>query len=209
MEELENSSAQLWRFVLGRAVHEFNNRVGGILSVSETHLARRIDDGELRESLELIREGAQAASDFVVTMADLLAADESTPELIRLSDLRVYLRTKLMLFLPRHIEVVLPPSPADALVRVNAKLLLFNLLAILQKELEREQPASFCFELTLKVAASTGSLIYRSTSRAAPRLAEFCKNLFSRMNLGSTTLEVRESPTEFKVAIGFAIVKAR
>src|SRR6202050_2441991 len=99
MEELEDSSSPVWRFVRERAVHEFNNRVGGILSVSEAHLTRRIENRELRESLVLIRDGAQAASEFVVTMVDLLAADETAPEMTRLSDLRAYLRPKPAFFL--------------------------------------------------------------------------------------------------------------
>jgi len=98
MEELLDSDTQVWRFVLERAVHEFNNRVGGILSVSDAHLARRIENRELRQSLELIRDGAKAASDFVVTMADLLAAEETDPEPTRLSDLQTYLRTRLAFF---------------------------------------------------------------------------------------------------------------
>src|SRR5260370_14188579 len=102
MEELADSDARLWRFVLERAVRELNNRVGGILSISETHLSRRIENRELRESLELIRDGAKAGSDFVMAMADLLAAEESGPELTRLTAFQTYLRTNMRLFLPGH-----------------------------------------------------------------------------------------------------------
>src|ERR1700756_2477004 len=98
MEELQDSGSPVWRFVLERAVHEFNNRVGGILSVSEAHLSRRIDNRELRESLHLIRDGARAASEFVVTIADLLTAEEGDPEMTRLRNLRANLVPKLRLF---------------------------------------------------------------------------------------------------------------
>src|ERR1700739_3002045 len=100
MEDLQNNGSLVWRCVLERTVHEFNNRVGGILSVSEAHLSRRIDNRELRESLHLIRDGAQAASEFVLTIADLLTAEDGEPEMMRLSDLRGHLLPKLRLFLP-------------------------------------------------------------------------------------------------------------
>ena len=135
--------------------------------MSDAHLNRRIDNRELRESLLLIRDGAQAASEFVVTMVDLLAADETGPEMTRLSDLRAYLLPKLQLFLPRHITINTPVSSHDVVIRVNAKQVLFNLLALLQKGLSGEPPASFLLELSLKVEGPIGWLIYHSTGGRA------------------------------------------
>jgi len=209
MEELADSDARLWRFVLGRAVHELNNRVGGILSISDTHLSRRIENRELQESLELIRDGAKAASDFVMAMADLLAAEESGPELIRLSDLQTYLRTKLRLFFPSHLPLIASSHAKDMVVRVNDKLLLFNLLAFLQKELEEDQPASISVELALKVEASAGWLIYRASNRTGPAQTEFCRALFSKMRPSPIGLDIEETPSEFKVGIGFPAAKMR
>ena len=209
MEELLDSDAQLWRFVLERAVHEFNNRVGGILSVSDAHLARRIENRELRQSLELIRDGAKAASDFVVTMADLLAAEETDPEPTRLSDLQTYIRTKLAFFLPRHLEISAIPCAQELVIRVNDKLLLFNLLALLQKELEGQPSASFSLELALKVEASAGWLNYRSANRTGPALTEYCRTLFSRMRPSLAGLDIEETTSEFKVGIGFPAAKVR
>jgi hypothetical protein len=204
MEELEDSGSPVWRFVLERAVHEFNNRVGGILSVSDAHLNRRIDNRELRESLLLIRDGAQAASEFVVTMVDLLAADETGPEMTRLSDLRAYLLPKLQLFLPRHITINTPVSSHDVVIRVNAKQVLFNLLALLQNELSGEPPASFLLELSLKVEGPIGWLIYHSTGgRAGSGQAEFSKAVFSKMKPSLSGLDIREKPSELEVAMGF------
>jgi hypothetical protein len=204
MEELEDSGSPVWRFVLERAVHEFNNRVGGILSVSDAHLNRRIDNRELRESLLLIRDGAQAASEFVVTMVDLLAADETGPEMTRLSDLRAYLLPKLQLFLPRHITINTPVSSHDVVIRVNAKQVLFNLLALLQKGLSGEPPASFLLELSLKVEGPIGWLIYHSTGgRAVSGQAEFSKAVFSKMKPSLSGLDIREKPSELEVAMGF------
>ena len=182
MEELQDSGSPVWRFVLERAVHEFNNRVGGILSVSEAHLSRRIDNRELRESLHLIRDGAQAASEFVVTIADLLTAEEGAPEMTRLSDLRAHLLPKLRLFLPSRIQINAPPCADDAEVRANANQLLFNLLALIQHELSGEPPASFSLELPLKVEGSIGWLIYHSTGgHEGAEQAEFCETVFSKM----------------------------
>jgi hypothetical protein len=204
MEELEDSGSPVWRFVLERAVHEFNNRVGGILSVSEAHLTRRIDNRELRESLLLIRDGAQAASEFVVTMVDLLAADETGPEMTRLSDLRAYLVPKLQLFLPRHITINTPAGSGDVIIRVNAKQVLFNLLALLQNERCGEPPASFSLELALKVDGPIGWLIYRSTGgRGGSGQGEFCNAVFSKMKPSLSDLDIREKPSELEVAIGF------
>jgi hypothetical protein len=204
MEELEDNDAPVWRFVLERAVHEFNNRVGGILSVSEAHLARRIDNRELRESLLLIRDGAKAASEFVVTMADLLAAEETGPEVTRLSDLREYLLSKIRLFLPRHIKINTPDYSDDAVVRVNAKRLLFNLLALLQYALSEEPPAAFLLELALKTEGRVGWLIYHSTGcGAGTDQAEFCKTVFVKMRPSLSGFQIREKPCEFEVAIGF------
>jgi hypothetical protein len=205
MEELEDSSSPVWRFVLERAVHEFNNRVGGILSVSDAHLSRRIENRELRESLWLIRDGAQAASEFVVTMADLLTADETAPEMTRLSDLREYLVAKLQLFLPRHIQIKRPAGPSDAVIRVNAKQLLFCLLALLQKELSGKQPASFLLELSIKVEGSIGWLVYRSAGRTGGVQAEFCKTVFSKMRTSLSRLDIQGKPSEFEVALGFPL----
>jgi hypothetical protein len=209
MEESVDSDARLWRFVLGRAVHEFNNRVGGILSVSEAHLSRRIENRELRESVELIRDGARAASDLVMAMADLLAAEENDPGLTRLSDLQTYLRTKLAMFLPRHVQLIASPCAKDMVVRVNDKLLLFNLLALLQNELDGEQRASISVELTLKVEASTGWLIYRSSNRTGPAQTEFCRALFAKLKPSPSGLEIEETDSEFKVSIGFPAAKLR
>ena len=209
IEGLADSDARLWRFVLGRAVHEFNNRVGGILSISDTHLSRRIENRELRESLELIRDGAKAASDFVMAMADLLAAEESGPELIRLSDLQTYLRTKLRLFLPSHLQLIASAPAKDMVVRVNDKLLLFNLLTLLQKEQEGDQPASISVELALKVEASAGWLIYRASNRTGPVQSEFCRALFSKMRPSPIGLDIEETASEFKVGIGFPAAKMR
>jgi hypothetical protein len=210
MEELEDDSGSpVWRFVLERAVHEFNNRVGGILSVSEAHLTRRIDNRELRESLVLIRDGAQAASEFVVTMVDLLAADETAPEMTRLSDLRAYLLPKLGLFLPRHITIKTPAGSGDVVIRVNAKQVLFNLLALLQNELSGEPPASFSLELALKVEGAIGWLTYRSTGgRGGSGQAEFCKAVFSKMKPSLSGLDIREKPSELEVAMGFPAAAA-
>jgi hypothetical protein len=203
MEELEDNDAPVWRFVLERAIHEFNNRVGGILSVSEAHLARRIDNRELKESLLLIRDGAKAASEFVVTLADLLAAEDTGPEMTRLSDLREYLLAKIRLFLPRHIKINTPDYADDTVVRVNAKRLLFNLLALLQHELS-EEPASFLLELALKAEGRIGWLIYHSTGRVVGSdQAEFCKTVFVKMRPSLSGLQIREEPCEFEVAIGF------
>jgi hypothetical protein len=203
MEELEDSGSPVWRFVLERAVHEFNNRVGGILSVSDAHLTRRIENRELRESLWLIRDGAKAASDFVVTMADLLTADEAGPEMTRLSELREYLAAKLRLFLPRHIQINTPAGSSDAEVRVNAKQLLFCLLALLQKELSGEQPPAFLLELSIKVERSTAWLVYRSTGHTGGVQAEFCKTVFTKIRPSLRRLEIQENPSEFEVAMGF------
>jgi len=209
MEESQNSGSPVWRFVLERAVHEFNNRVGGILSVSDVHLARRIENRQLRESLQLIRDGAQAASEFAVTMADLLTAEESPPEVMGLGDLRAYLFSKLRLFLPRHIRISTPACSGDAVISVNAKQLLFNLLAVLQSELSGEPPVSFLLELALKVEGSIGWLIYHSTGGGAGAAqAEFCKTVFSKMRPSLIGLDIQEKPSQLEVAVGFPVVKA-
>jgi len=209
MEELQDSGSPVWRFVLERAVHEFNNRVGGILSVSEAHLSRRIDNRELRESLHLIRDGAQAASEFVVTIADLLIAWEGEPEMTRLSGLRGHLLPKLRLFLPSRIQINAPPCSGDAVIRVNANQLLFNLLALLEHELSGEPPASFLFELALKVEGSVGWLIYHSTGgNAGAGQAEFCETVFSRMRPSLSGLDIQDKPSELEVAVGFPIVSS-
>ena len=208
MEELKDNGSPVWRFVLERAVHEFNNRVGGILSVSDAHLSRRIENRELRESLHLIRDGAQAASEFVVTMADLLTAEEGPPEMMRLSDLRAYLLLKLRLFLPRHIQINTPPCSSDAVIRVNAKQLLFNLLALLQSELSGEPPASFVLELAIKGEGSVGWFVYRLTGgRVGAAPAEFYKSVFSKMRPLLRGLDIQEKPSELEVAVGFPVVK--
>ena len=209
MEEIKDSGSPVWRFVLERAVHEFNNRVGGILSVSDAHLSRRIENRELRESLNLIRDGAQAASEFVVTMTDLLTAEDSGPEIMPLSDLRTYLLPKLRLFLPSRIRINAPAYPGDAVIRVNAKQLLFNLLALLQSELSGEPPASFVLELALKVERSIGWFIYRSTGgRMGTEHSEFCKNIFSKMRPSLSGLDIQEKSAELEVAVGLPVVKA-
>jgi hypothetical protein len=208
MEDSQDNGSPVWRFVLERAVHEFNNRVGGILSVSEAHLSRRIENRELRESLNLIRDGAQAASEFVVTMVDLLTAEEGTPEMTRLSDLRTQLLPKLRLFLPSRIQISAPPCSGDAVIRVNANQLLFNLLALIQHELAGEPPASFSLELPLKVEGSIGWLIYHSTGgRPGPVAAAFCKTVFSRMRPSLRRLDIQEKLSELEVAVGFPVVK--
>jgi hypothetical protein len=208
MEELQDSGSPVWRFVLERAVHEFNNRVGGILSVSEAHLSRRIDNRELRESLYLIRDGAQAASEFVGTMVDLLTAEEGGPEMTRLSDLRTQLLPKLRLFLPSRIQINAPPCSGDAVIRVNANQLLFNLLALMQLELAGEPPASFSLELPLKVEGSIGWLIYHSAGgRPGAVQAEFCKAVFSKMRPSLRRLDIQEKASELEVAVGFPVVK--
>lgn len=204
-----DSDARLWRFVLGRAVHEFNNRVGGILSISEAHLSRRIDNRELRESVGLIRDGAQAASEFVMAMADLLAAEESESAPARLSDLQTYLQTKLALFLPRQVKVIALPNPTDMIVRVNDKLLLFNFLVLIQRELEGDQAASISVELALKVEASRGWLIYHASNRTGPPQTDLCRALFSRMKPALAGLDIEETPAEFRVSIGFSAAKVR
>jgi hypothetical protein len=203
MEESEDSGSPVWRFVLERAVHEFNNRVGGILSVSDAHLSRRIENRELRESLQLIRDGARSASEFVVTMVDLLTADETAPEMTRLTDLREYLSVKLQLFLPRHIQINRPAVSCDAVIRVNARHLLFCLLALLQKELSGDQPVSFLLELSIKVEGSTAWLVYRSTGHRGGVQGEFCKTVFARIRPSLRRLEIQEKPSEFEVAMGF------
>jgi hypothetical protein len=209
MEELQDSGSPVWRFVLERAVHEFNNRVGGILSVSEAHLSRRIDNRELRESLHLIRDGARAASDFVVTIADLLTAEEGETEMTGLSDLRANLLPKLRLFLPSRIQIKAPPCSADAVVRVNANQLLFNLLALLERELTGEPPASFLLELALKVDDSSGWLIYHSTGGQVGAVqTEFCERVFSRMRPSLSGLDIQEKLTELEVGVGFPVVSA-
>jgi hypothetical protein len=208
MEDLQDSGSPVWRFVLERAVHEFNNRVGGILSVSEAHLSRRIENRELRESLNLIRDGAQAASEFVVTMVDLLTAEEGAPEMTRLSDLRIHLLPKLRLFLPSRIQINAPACSGDAVIRVNANQLLFNLLALMQHELAGEPPASFSLELRLKVEGSIGWLIYQATGgHAGPVQAEFCKTVFSRMRPSLRRLDIQEKSSELEVAVGFPVVR--
>jgi hypothetical protein len=209
MEESQESGSPVWRFVLERAVHEFNNRVGGILSVSEAHLSRRIDNRELRESLHLIKEGAQAASEFVVTIADLLTAEEGDPEMTRLSDLRANLLPKLRLFLLSRIQIKAPPCSADAVIRVNANQLLFNLLALLEHELSGEPPASFLLELALKVEGPSGWLIYHSTGgHAGAGQTEFCETVFSRMRRSLSGLDIQEKPSELEVAVGFPVVSS-
>jgi hypothetical protein len=210
MEESQDNDSPVWRFVLERAVHEFNNRVGGILSVSEAHLSRRIENRELRESLNLIRDGAQAASEFVVTMVDLLTAEEGGPEMTRLSDLRTQLLPKLRLFLPSRIHINNPPCSGDAVIRVNANQLLFNLLALIQHELAEEPPASFSLELVLKVESSIGWLIYHSTGgRPGAVPAEFCKTVFATMRSSLRRLDIQEKSSELEVAVGFPVVKPR
>jgi hypothetical protein len=209
MEESQDNRALVWRFVLERAVHEFNNRVGGILSVSDAHLSRRIENRELRESLQLIRDGAQAASEFVVTMSDLLTAEETGLEMMCLSDLRAYLLSKLRLFLPRHIQINTPACSHDAVIMVNAKQLLFNLLALLQNDLSGEPPASFLLELALKVEGSVGWLIYHSKGGSAGvAQAEFCETIFSKMKPSLSGLNIEEKPSQLEVAVGFPGVKA-
>jgi hypothetical protein len=208
MEESQDNGSPVWRFVLERAVHEFNNRVGGILSVSEAHLSRRIENRELRESLNLIRDGAQAASEFVVTMVDLLTAEEGGPEMARLSDLRAQLLPKLRLFLPSRIHINDPPCSGDTVIRVNANQLLFNLLALIQHELAEEPPASFSLELVLKVESSIGWLIYHTTGgRPGAVPAEFCKTVFATMRSSLRRLDIQEKSSELEVAVGLPVVK--
>jgi len=210
MEELQDNGSPVWRFVLERAVHEFNNRVGGILSVSEAHLSRRIDNRELRESLHLIKDGAQAASEFVVTIADLLTAEEGAAEMTRLTDLRAHLLPKLRLFLPSRIQINAPPCSDGVVVRANANQLLFNLLALIQHELSGEPPASFSLELPLKAEGSIGWLIYHSTGgHAGAEQAEFCETVFAKMMPSLSGLDIRKKPSELEVAVGFPIVKAK
>ena len=209
MEVSTKSDAQLWRFVLGRTVHEFNNRIGGILSVSETHLAHPIDDVEIRQSLELIRDGAQAASDLVVAINDLLAAEETAADLIRLSDLRDYLRTKLTLFLPRHIQLAAPPAASDGIVKSNAKLLFFKFLSLVEKQLVERPPASLALELATKVEGSTGWLVYHVTGQTGPRYAQYCRTVFSELKPALAHFNVQEKTSEFQVALGFTLAKAR
>jgi hypothetical protein len=207
MEESQESGSPVWRFVLERAVHEFNNRVGGILSVSEAHLSRRIDNREVRESLHLIKDGAQAASEFVVAITDLLTAEEGAPEMTRLTDLRARLLPKLRLFLPSRIQIKAPPCADDAVIRANANQLLFNLLALIQHELWGEPPASFSLELPLRTEGSIGWLIYHSTGgRLGGEQTQFCATVFSKMRPSLSGLDIREKPSELEVAVGFPVV---
>jgi hypothetical protein len=86
---------------------------------------------------------------------------------------------------------------------------LFNLLALLQKELEGDQPASISVELALKAEASAGWLIYRASNRTGPVQTEFCRALFSKMRPSPIGLDIEETPSEFKVGIGFPAAKMR
>ncbi|MBV9273106.1 MAG: hypothetical protein JO333_04370 [Verrucomicrobia bacterium] len=92
--------AHLWRFVAERAIHDLNNQLGGILSITQAHLARPIEDSELRDSLELINGGARAGRDLLLAMAEVLAAGGGAPDVISLENLLAYLHGNLKLFYP-------------------------------------------------------------------------------------------------------------
>ena len=211
MEEtsiVDSAESRLWRFVLGRAVHDLNNCVGGILSVTETHLARQIDDPELRESLELVGQSGRAGWDLIVAVTDLLTAEDGAAELTRLSDLLAYLARGLKLFLPRGIEVATPSFEGDTTVRVNAKLLLVKLLALIQSDSgNNHRSAASQRELALTLEPSVAWLIYRSTNRSGPELTSLSRALFSQIQPALKGLKQHEQKTEFEMALGLVIVK--
>jgi hypothetical protein len=194
--------ARLWRFMLERAVHDLNNQLGGILSITEAHLARAIEEPELRDSLELINGGARAGRDLLLAVTEALVADSGGAELTSLGDLLAYLHDNLKLFLPRRTELIARPAGAEGLVKVNAKALFARLLILIESELSNPNQRTWKGELALKSRSKTGWLIFRSQNRSSAAPSALCNRLFSSMRPPLAGYRFKEEPTEFEVALG-------
>ena len=199
--------AHLWRFVAERAIHDLNNQLGGILSITQAHLARPIEDSELRDSLELINGGARAGRDLLLAMAEVLAAGGGAPDVISLENLLAYLHGNLKLFLPRCTELIAHSGDADAAVKVNPKALLVRVLILVESELSNLDQPTWKGELTLKARSKTGWLILRFQNRSRVAPSALCKRLFSSMRPPLSGYRFIETATEFEVALGFETVK--
>jgi len=198
--------ARLWRFVLERAVHDLNNNVGGVLSLVEAHLSRKIDDPELRQSLELIGESVCEGRDLLAGITDLLAAVDSSSEPMPLRELLAYTHDRLRLFLPRRLALSVRPSEGDAVVKVDAKGLLIRLLLLMENDLANDERTSWAGELMFKVESTVGWLIYRSTNRTGAGQSALCQDLFSSLHPPLARFSCREQSGEFEVAMGFEVV---
>jgi hypothetical protein len=194
--------ARLWRFMLERAVHDLNNQLGGILSITEAHLARAIEDPEVRDSLELINGGARAGRDLLLAVTEALAADSGDPEVTSLRNLLAYLHDNLKLFLPRRTELVARPARSEGLVKVNAKALFARLLILVESELSNPNQPAWKGELALKFRSKTGWLIFRSQNRGGAAPSALCNRLFSSLRPPLAGYRFKEEATEFEVALG-------
>jgi hypothetical protein len=92
-------------FILRRVVHDLGNSISGINSLSDYHLRSGVDDPDLGESLELIRDSAEHSRDLLIMVGDLLQPPETAEELVKPSELLREATKIVTMFLPRAVQV--------------------------------------------------------------------------------------------------------
>ena len=85
-----------------RLVHDFNNLLTGILSLSDAYLTQVAADNPLREGLALMNQNARQAVDVVQNLSRLYREKPGAPSYQNLNDLGSEYAALLRRILPRH-----------------------------------------------------------------------------------------------------------
>lgn len=110
-EALKNSDAEqsAWNQALveiaGGFSHDANNCLTGIFSMSDLCLAQVSDDNPLQESLALIRESANQASQLLQRLSRLIYDQPGSSDYYNLNDVAAEVADVLRRVLPRNLEL--------------------------------------------------------------------------------------------------------
>jgi hypothetical protein len=103
----------------GRLVHDFNNLLTGILSLSDAYLTQVPPDNPLHEGLALMNQNARQAVDVVQNLSRLYREKAGPPSYQNLNDLAAQYAALLGKILPRHTTTTCEPAAESLAVYID------------------------------------------------------------------------------------------
>jgi hypothetical protein len=195
--------ADLWRFLLLRAIHDLGNSVSGILTLSTHHLRNELPPEEVTESFKLIRESAESARQMLIAVGSLTDEESDGTELVRASDFLAGLLAQLERIVPRSVSLQLHDETGDAIIEVDAGRLRQAFVTLVAVNCSSFGAKAGSIRLGGVVDSGKIWMVYTTTDQMSFNLTNYAKEIFGKLDPPPADVASVETDAGMQLRIGF------
>jgi len=195
--------ADLWRFLLLRAIHDLGNSVSGILTLSTHHLRNELPPEEVTESFKLIKESAESARQMLMAVGSLTDEGSEGTELVRVSDFLTDLLAQLERIVPRSVSLHLHDETGDAIIEVDPAHLRQAFVTLVAVSCSSFGARAGSIRLGGVVDSGKIWMVYTSTDHTSFDLINYATEIFGKLDPPPADVGSIETDAGMQLRIGF------